>query len=446
MKNITKKRMNRRVGSVLAAFTFLVLGFQNCTPFSLGTVSQNAVSETEDPTDPVEPLTQDIAKVLITTENAAPVNSKDTYVNGRLQILPDGTASTNAFDAVMKIKGRGNFTWTLEKKPYKIKLNTKASVIGLPADKEWVLLANHVDRTLFRTTLAYEFSRRLGTEYVPRARNVEVNLNGEDIGTYILTEQIKVSASRVNITEMAATDISGEALTGGYLLELDERMDETNVWRTTRGVPYAIKEPSEATTEQVDYIKNHLQMIEDVLNSDDFADPVNGYAKYIDVDSFINLYLVHELFKNKDAANFSSIFLFKDRNGKLKMGPPWDFDLAGGNSDVASINDPVGWHLRTGSPWYSRLFQDPAFEAKVRAKWNAMKTSQIDTLQTYIDDQAYRLALSQVRNFTIWPILSYAFFPASVVPGSYAGEVAQLKTWLQNRVTWMDAQFNPPTM
>ncbi|CAN5504517.1 hypothetical protein BH10BDE1_BH10BDE1_12770 [soil metagenome] len=440
--------MNLRSFSVLLAFLFLVLGYNNCTPFAVGIVTENASStEGEGAAPPPAPeiLTQDVAKLSITTENSAPVDSKDIYVNGHVSMIPNGTAVANTLEADMKIKGRGNFTWTLAKKPFKIKLNSKASVMGMPEDKEWVLLANHTDRTLFRTSLAFEFSRRVGADYTPRLQTVDVTLNGVDLGNYSVTESIKIAASRVNVTELKATDVSGDALTGGYLVELDQRLDEVVNWRTTRGIPYTLKEPSAATVEQQAYIKDYIQQAEDVLNSAGFADPVDGYAKFIDVDSFINLYLVHELFKNKDAADFSSIFFYKERLGKLKMGPAWDFDLAAGNSDVLEINDPVGWLLRTRSPWFTRLFQDPAFEAKVRAKWNSLKNTKIDTLDAYIDKQAYQMSLAQARNFNVWPILNYAFFPASIVPGTYQGEVDKLKTWLKTRVAWMDSQINPTT-
>ncbi|RYZ83191.1 MAG: hypothetical protein EOP06_20405 [Proteobacteria bacterium] len=176
------------------------------------------------------------------------------------------------------------------------------------------------------------------------------------------------------------------------------------------------------------------------LNSANFADPVDGYAKYIDVDSFINMYFVNELLKNKDAANFSSIYLYKDKNQKLKMGPAWDFDLVAGNSDINEINDPEGWHLKTRSPWFARLFQDPAFVAKVKAKWNSVKAQKIDTMDSYIDQMAYRIELSQQKNFVVWDIMNTQFWNIPL-RGSHSAEVAAMKQWLKLRAAWMDQQI-----
>ncbi|RYF44386.1 MAG: hypothetical protein EOO38_18010, partial [Cytophagaceae bacterium] len=183
----------------------------------------------------------------ITTVGAAPIDSKDVYVDGHISILANGTVVTNSFEADAKLKGRGNFTWGLPKKPYRIKLNTKASVMGMPADKDWVLLANYTDKTLIRTATVFEFSRRLGTAWTPRSDFVDVNLNGLNIGSYMLTEQVKLAADRVNITELKATDLSGDALTGGYLVELNERLDEVVNWRSPRGVAYSGVAPEEIT-------------------------------------------------------------------------------------------------------------------------------------------------------------------------------------------------------
>jgi hypothetical protein len=420
----------------LASIAFLALG---CSGSSY---SSNFASSTNTGAGETTPIpTQKIAQMAIVTENETPITSKDNYLNGHVSIQENGTSALNNLEADMKIKGRGNFTWTLDKKPYKMKFNSTTSVMGFPTEKEWVLLANHVDKTLVRTAVAFEFSRRTGIAYTPRIDYVDLTVNGQELGSYALTEQVKSGPNRVNITPLKATDISGEALTGGYLFELNERLDETVNWRTSRSTPYSLKEPSSAAPEQIQYIQNYVQTAEDVLYSANFADPVEGYAKYIDVDSFIQLYLVHELFKNKDAADFSSVYLYKERNQKLKMGPAWDFDLACGNSDIAEINNPEGWLLKTRSPWYRRLFEDPAFVAKVKAKWNEMKVAQIDTLDAYIDGAAYRVGLSQKKNFDIWQILDVASFPVLTPAGSYQGEVNFLKQWLKTRTAWMDQQI-----
>ncbi len=420
----------------------LVNGHVQCTNAIFGDPAYGVVKECLKVDSAAPQPEQMIAQMALTTANSAPIDSKDNYVDTHITIAPNGTSPSNAFEVDAKVKGRGNFTWTLPKKPYKIKLASKMSVMGMPADTEWVLLANYVDKTLIRTSVVFEMSRRLGVEYTPRGDFIDLTLNGVSQGSYMLTEQIKIAPDRVNITKLKASDISGEAVTGGYLIEINERLDEVVNWRSARGVPYTLKEPSEPPPEQAQYIKDYINAAEPALYSEQFADPQNGYAQYIDVESFINLFLLQELFKNKDAANFSSINLFKERNQKLKMGPAWDFDLAGGNSNSVEANNPEGWWLRTGSPWYSRLFEDPAFRAKVKARWNAIKVSQIDSLGAYIDQAAYRMAVSQRKNFNVWSIMGVPVFGEVAPLNSYEEEVLFFKKWLQTRAAWMDREIN----
>lgn len=408
-----------------------VLPFQACTKLS-------SDSSTEAPLENLETLpAQNFAKVNIATAGGVDIVSKDDYVAGTVTIDPNGTDDSYAFSAPMKIKGRGNSTWHMPKKPFKIKLDATSAVMGMPADKEWVLLANYSDKTLMRNILGFELGRRLGMAYVPRWQIVEVNLNGTELGTYLLTEQVKISPVRVNAIK---TDV-----TGGYLLELDQRRDEPARFETTRGVPYAIKEPSSPKPEEATYISGFVQTVEDVLNSPTFADPATGYAQYIDVDSFVNWYLVSEILKNQDSASFSSIFLFKSSGQKLKLGPLWDFDLAAGNVDYSDAQYPERWWVRVGSPWFTRLLEDPAFAAKVKTRWNQLKGQGADltAVLRLVDRTAYALELSQQKNFVIWDILNIYVWPNPVVTGSYQGEVSYLKDWLTTRMKWMDQQFNP---
>lgn len=382
-----------------------------------------------------------LPSVFIYTDNEEPVNSKDTYVSGSIHIYPDESTGLTAFSDVMQIKGRGNSTWSMPKKPYKIKLSKKGSILGMAADKEWVLLANYSDKSLLRTAAAFETSRRFGMPYTPGGQSVDLFLNEKYEGTYFLTEQIKIAPSRVNITEMKGSDTLSEKITGGYLLEVDERLDEDLWFRTSRNVPFTIKEPS-LNTAQFDYIRQYVQQAEDALYSNEFTDPVTGYAAYLNTETFVSWYLVNELFKNNDAVFYSSVYLFKDKNGKLSIGPVWDFDIAAGNIDYSHCMYTYSWWVRN-SLWISRLFQDPAFKARVKARWNELKQLHINTLPNYIENQAAKLNIAQGYNFKKWDILGMYIWPNAAVMGSYSGEVNYLKTWLTNRIAWMDLQLSP---
>lgn len=374
----------------------------------------------------------------VNTNNSAPINSTETYVGGTLDITANGTDLPD-FSGKTEIRGRGNSTWGMPKKPYRIKLDKKSPILGMPTNKNWVLLANYSDKTLMRNKLAFNLGEWFGMSYSPRGQFVELFLNNIYQGSYFLTEQIKPDVNRVNITEMTTADEGAETITGGYLLEVDQRLDADHYWFTKKNVALTIKEPEAITDAQLGYINTYVQQMEDVLYSADFKDPSTGYQKYINDDTFIQWYWVNELFRNQDANFFSSIFLYKERNQKLSMGPLWDFDIAAGNINYNNSWQPTGWYIRK-SIWISRLFEDPAFRSKAKAKWVATR-SKIDGLMTVIDDAAKTLQYSQVENFKKWDILNTYVWPNYVVTGSYANEIAYLKNWLQTRITWIDAQL-----
>jgi spore coat protein CotH len=373
---------------------------------------------------------------------SAPVVSKDDYVTGNLTIdINDSPYPQTVTNIDLQIKGRGNSTWDMPKKPYRLKFNKKAEMLGFPASKNWVLLANYADKTLMRNSIGFEMGKQFGADFTPSGRFVEVVMNGDYIGNYLLTQQVEVDPNRVNITDISSTDISGDAVTGGYLLELDQRLGEVNYFYTTHGLPINLNTPDTPTPEQLAYIKQYIQDTENAIFADNFADPVNGYAKYINVDSFIDWYLVKEIMKDNDGQDFSSIYYYKDRNGKLGMGPVWDFDLAAGNTDYSDCKNPSGWWIMN-SVWFSRLFQDPAFKQKVKAKWNDIKVSKLPGILTFIDKTAEQLELSQGYNFQRWDILKIYVWPNPVVTGSYQGEVKYTRDWLSQRITWMDQQIS----
>jgi hypothetical protein len=247
---------------------------------------------------------------------------------------------------------------------------------------------------------------------------------------------------------MDDTDISGKSLTGGYLMEVDTRGDPDDIlFKTSRGVIFDLHDPDPAAAQQLTYIENYMQQAEDALYSSHFTDPDTGYTQYLDRDSFINWYLVNELFKNNDAIFWSSCWLYKDRSGKIFMGPAWDFDIGAGNINYNGNNDPTGWWLRSNdqpfTQWTERLFDDPAFAAAVAARWKEVKATQFDTLSAYIDVNAAALSQSQQNNYMRWPILGQYVDPNIEVAGSYQGEVNYLKSWLTQRIAWMDSQLDP---
>jgi len=375
----------------------------------------------------------------ITTSTGADVTSKDVYIKGNLVVDGNNSYKQDITNLPLQIKGHGNSTWTnYPKKPYKIKLDKKASMLGMGSAKDWILLANYNDKTLMRNKIAFELGRRLKSDFAPESRFVEVVLNGQYWGNYLLTSAVEINPNRVNISKMTSSDVTP---TGGFLVEEDYKLDAPINWKTTQGVPFAVKDPDELTTDQVAYIKNYMQATEDALYATNWTDPINGYAKYIDADSFMRWYAVNETIKNQDSWDFSSIFYYKDKNGKLGMGPIWDFDISMGNCDYSVSKDPENWYSRYGK-WMIRLAVDPTWNFKWRAMWKSIRTKEVEQIFKDIDNTAAYLKLSQEQNFKRWPTLNTYVYPNAVVLGTYDKEVAYMKDFITKRVAWMDAHIS----
>lgn len=344
-----------------------------------------------------------IPVMRIDTPNNVGIYSKDEWTEQSTLWL-DGMGIFEDIDGVkLSIRGRGNSTWGYEKKPYNIKFDKKQEVMGMPKHKRWCLLANYMDRTLLRNRVAYYLAEQTSLAWTPRCEFVELILNGEHLGSYLVAEHIKVDENRVNITEMEPTDNSGDAVTGGYMLELDFHFDNDWQWYGASGTPFAVKYPEEEdlTTQQLEWIKSYIAEVESVLYGANFADPQNGYAKYIDMQSFVDYWLIYEICVNHELANPGSVYLTKERNGKLKAGPVWDFDWG---TFSYNASPQAQWNLfMTGAWWYSRLFKDEKFMTLASERWAVLKPKFM-TVFNFIDEQSDYIQRSWYKNFGIWSI------------------------------------------
>ncbi len=396
---------------------------------------------------------QNIPVVRIITDGNAQILDKKNYVKGSISVSdPEGLYSdVKEFSARMGIRGRGNSTWGWPKKPWKVKLDEKAPILGMPADKEWALLANYSDRTLMRNIVAMKISEICGFSWTPRMRSVEVYLNNDYQGVYTFCEHKKVSPDRVDINLVEAGDNSGDKVTGGYYFEIEENQDETTCWYTSMGVPMMFSEPEEPTSQQLEYVKGYFNDFESVLYSDYLADPDKGYAKYIDVKSFIDYYILQELTKNIDGNLRKSSFITKERGGKLEMYHVWDFDLTLGNCGYFNWmvgNGPEGFWIKDfssnctpGDNWFNLMMNDSAFVGKLQTRWNELKP-ELEAVVSFIDEQALSLDKARVRNFNKWDInvsVDWVNFPSL---GSYEKEVLYLKEFYSGRLNWLDKEIN----
>ena len=397
-----------------------------------------------------------LPKVYVDTENQAGIPDRENYVRSAVRIEDADQIYSNgeAFDAPAGIRGRGNSTWGMPKKPYKIKLDKKAKLLGMSTDKEWALLANYSDKTLLRNFVAFEMSRIVGMDWTPKCVSVEFYLNGEYKGVYALTEHKKVSEERYNMELAEPSDISGEAITGGYLLEVDEGFDETYRFKTAlKNVPFMFSDPDEPVNAQFLYVQDHINQIEKLLYSENFTDPENGYRKYIDIESFIKFYIVQEVAKNCDGNMRKSCYLALPRNEKLRQAFVWDFDIAFGNAEHIVTEQGAtsagwdGWYIKTRSPWFDRFFKDPVFVQELKRTWNKVKP-ELEQLPVYIQQHADYLQYAQARNFSPvsdggagWNIHAI-LWPSNVNRGGYQDEIEFLKNFVAKRVAWLDDYIN----
>jgi len=381
---------------------------------------------------------QNIPVVRIETAGGAGIYDKTNYVRGTITISDPGKlySDVEELSAPMGIRGRGNSTWGWPKKPWKVKLDEKAEILGMPADKEWALLANYADRTLLRNVVAMKLSEICGFSWTPKMRSVEVYLNNEYQGVYTLCEHKKVSSSRVAIDKK--TD---------FYFEIEENQDETTVWRTSMGVPMMFSEPEVPTPEQFDYVRQLFNDFEKALYSDDVA----AYEDYVDVDSFINYYIVQELTKNVDGNFRKSTFLTKEQGKRLEMYHLWDFDLTLGNCgyfDWRVGNGPQNFFIKDfasnctpGDNWVNLMMRDPAFLIKLKSRWNALMP-EFEKIPDFIKEQALYLDQAQKRNFqrwNIWDSVDWVMFPSL---GSYEKELDYLIEFYTDRLDWLDSAIN----
>ncbi len=426
----------------------------------LGSCSDNEdkvyPEQPEQPENPLPVTEKKIPVIVIETEEHAEITDKENYVNCSVKIVDEDKLYTDGtvFSETGGIRGRGNTTWVMPKKPYKIKLDNKAKLLGMSTDKEWALLANYSDRSLLRNTTAFEISRIVGMDWTPRSRNVELYLNDTYIGVYQLTEHVKVSKERCNLNIVDENATKAEYLLADYLIELDHYFDEDYKFRTNiADLPLMFKDPKKPNQEQFDYVQNCFNRAETALYSESFLDSELGYKQYIDIDSFLKFYIVQELSKNVDGNMRGSCYMALKSDGKIYQPFVWDFDIAFGNAkhitweQGASSAGPDGWYVKTCSPWFDRLFMDPAFVSALKKKWNSLKP-QLDKLPDFIQEQANLLEAAAGRNFKNvsadgagWSI-HREIWPNFEDRGSYAAEVEFLKNFVIERLEWLDEHIN----
>lgn len=392
--------------------------------------------------------------VVVNTDGMRMMQSKDDKVNSTVHIISDGGTSLLSKKDT-ECKGRGNASWNFPKKPMRLKFPKKQTVLpDAPAKcKKWTLINNYGDKSLMRNKIAFHMSRGIGLSYTPYCQFVDLIFNGEYQGCYQLCDQVEVNPGRVEITEMTPDDIEGEALTGGYFIEIDAYANQEASWfESLRGIPVTIKSPDddEITPEQSAYIKDYFNKFETAVFTYWFTSETTGYRKYLNLDSFLQYFIVGELDGNTDY--FWSIYMSKERGEeKFVVGPVWDVDL-GFDNDYRTypIANKTDFIYRSGGSVASSavkrlvdriLVSDTKARERLKYLWSDVRVNRHYNPTYYcklVDRYAEQLAQSQELNFKRWNILGECVHMNPAVSGSYEGEVQRVKDYLNERFAQLD--------
>ena len=375
------------------------------------------------------------------------ITSKVEYRSCRVQLIYPENAAYE-FDITAELRGRGNSTWGTPKNPYRLRF-PKANPIGiLGSDYEarsWTLLANYFDRTLLRNAIVFDFARQLsGLTFTPMAKFAELYFNDDYRGIYMISDQVSdlaVTGKRVPVENPSKTETEPD-----FLLELDCRLpeDETEIYGETwfwseYGRPFAIK--TDATAAQFQYIVNETNRLEGIILNGSFLQ----VQQAIDIPSFIDFFLLCELFKNPDVA-FSSAYCYKTKNGKLTMTPVWDFDICGGNGlcgeGWAHDITTSGLYAQTTHWWFQRLMTLPQFKAQYVARWNELYEQKIpgmiDRISVYGAYMADYFGKDQAKWETLQKSLSN---PTADAIGTYQGQIDYFQNFMKERAEWLNQYY-----
>lgn len=447
---------------------FIILNIKYLTIFILVIIFLNTSRQVYG--QEISSFTTDLPLIIIDTEGNTIVD--DPKIQAKMKIVNNRNALNkytdlpNDFNGNVGIELRGSSSMYYPQKPYLFETrdaygqNLNFPVLGLPEDKDWILLSNYNDKSLMRNILGFQIFEKLGN-YAPRAKLVDVIVNNEYQGIYLLTEKIKQDSNRVNIAKLKKEDIAGEELTGGYIFKIDY-WNSSNSWQSPYSplnhpnykIHFVYHDPDwdELTSQQKSYISSYVTTFEKALYSAGFMDESQGFKKYIDVESFIDYFLVSELSRNNDGFKKSQYF-HKDKKGKIVAGPVWDFDWAWKNINECFIfkaTDGSGWSYKVNdcnpdvkSPaWLERLFQDENFKNQVNCSYFNARAKEMsnEAIFSMIDSLYNVVKNAQVKHFQKWQILGQNVGAPEIdsQPATYAGEVQKLKNWITKRLTWLD--------
>ena len=414
-------------------------------------------------------FTSNIPIIVLRSESPGPVSNSKAYSSFNLEIYEPGANEPARFgnsptvSSRAGLRVRGMVSRLFPKLSYRLKLRDGSgaargrSLLGMPADADWVLQGPWLDKSLIRNAFSYDLARAMGCAAM-RTRVCEVFLGtsgqpvteADYLGVYQLIEDIERGEQRVNLAKLAPTENSEPAITGGYLLAWD--VGDGTYLRRWKSIQ--VKYPNQPSREQMAWIDGAFTQFDKALKGEDFRDPIKGYAAHIEVDDWVNYVLFEELVFNLDAY-VRSFYLQKDRGGKIRPGPVWDHDLGLGHEFPMGTSFTQWWYVDRNAPhgWVPRLAADPDFVAKMSRRWTALRQDVLSNAQTEARIDAFAAPLlfgAADRNFQRWRILDVErpFKPdgyVTIATATYPEQIAALKDFLRQRAAWIDANLGRVT-
>ena len=368
----------------------------------------------------------------------------------------------NDFDGSITIERRGNSSQWQGKTPYRFETvddegeNSNVELLGMPAENDWVLYAPWQDKTMIRNVLTYQLSNEM-VRYASRSRYVELYLNDEYRGIYVLMEKIKRDGNRVDISKLDPDEITGDDVTGGYILKFDWFYTGDNIGGFESEFDdviynYHYPKPSDIVPEQEAYIEEYINGFETIMMGTDYTNDSTGYPSMMNVESFVDFILLQELAKNVDAYRLST-YIYKDKesiDNRLTAGPVWDFNHGFGNCDYGETWEVDNWLLEYNPEggdqmafWWELLWEDLAFQHKAAVRYTELRQTIFSEEHIYsiIDSIADYLGPAVDRNFGRWPLLGNYIWPNYYVFDTYEEEIDYLKSWTAQRLAWMDSDI-----
>ena len=407
-------------------------------------------------------------KMIISTNGQEIID--EPKINADLKVIEENTE----INYKIGIETRGSSSQMFPKKSYGFETRSSdwsddidVELGGFPEEEDWILYGPYSDKSLIRNKLTFDLSNSIGY-YASRTKFYNLFINNESKGLYVLMEKIKRDKNRVDISKLG-----DDTVNGGYIIKIDKPTGDGESCSTcydssfsfrssynTKGeisneseiyFIYHYPKPDEISEDQKDYIKSVIYDFETALISANSQNLID----IIDIDSFVDFFIINELSKNPDGYRLST-FLNKDFEGKLKMGPIWDFNLAFANVDYCDGSNPEGWihnfnNICPGDVWqvpfwWTNLMQNEVFKSALKIRWEALRSSKLSNSEIFGKINSYKDYLESNKvinqNFYIWPVLGQYVWPNYFVGSSHQEEIDFMKNWITDRLSWMDNQIS----